>query len=37
MAVRSITPKGLADGGLTNIDDLTLACSPHNRLVESGG
>lgn len=26
-----------ADGGLTNVDDLTLACKPHNLLVESGG
>ena len=24
-------------GGLTNIDDLTLACGPHNRLVTEGG
>jgi hypothetical protein len=22
------------DGGLTNIDDLTLACKPHNLLVK---
>jgi len=28
--------KDWADGGLTNIDDLTQACPPHNRLVESG-
>jgi hypothetical protein len=26
-----------ANGGLTNIDDLTFACGPHNRLVEEGG
>ncbi|HEX2286010.1 MAG TPA: HNH endonuclease signature motif containing protein [Mycobacterium sp.] len=26
-----------AEGGQTNIDDLTLACGPHNRLVEVGG
>jgi hypothetical protein len=26
-----------ADGGLTNIDNLTFACGPHNRLVEKGG
>jgi Domain of unknown function (DUF222) len=25
------------DGGLTNIDDLTLACKPHNLLVKPGG
>jgi hypothetical protein len=24
-------------GGLTNIDDLTFACGPHNRLVEEDG
>ena len=24
-------------GGHTNIDDLTLACKPHNLLVENGG
>lgn len=29
--------KDWAEGGLTNIDDLTLACKPHNLLVESGG
>jgi hypothetical protein len=29
--------KDWADGGLTNVDDLTLACKPHNLLVESGG
>ncbi|WP_414688412.1 HNH endonuclease signature motif containing protein [Mycobacterium sp.] len=29
--------KDWADGGLTNIDDLTLACKPHNLLVETGG
>lgn len=26
-----------AKGGLTNIDELTLACGPHNRLVKEGG
>ncbi|HZQ31737.1 MAG TPA: HNH endonuclease signature motif containing protein [Mycobacterium sp.] len=26
-----------AAGGLTNINDLTLACGPHNRLVEEDG
>ncbi len=26
-----------ADGGSTDIDDLTLACGPHNRLVKRGG
>jgi hypothetical protein len=26
-----------ADGGLTNIDEETLACGPHNRLVKPGG
>jgi hypothetical protein len=26
-----------ADDGQTNIDDLTLACGPDNRLVEHGG
>jgi len=26
-----------ADGGATDIDDLTLACGPHNRLVKKGG
>jgi hypothetical protein len=26
-----------AKGGLTNIDDLTLACPPDNRLVQEGG
>jgi hypothetical protein len=26
-----------ADGGLTNITDETLACGPHNRLVNEGG
>lgn len=26
-----------ADGGVTDIDDLTLACGPHNRLVKRGG
>lgn len=26
-----------ADGGCTDITDLTLACGPHNRLVEEGG
>ena len=26
-----------AEGGLTNIDDETLACGPHNRLVKPGG
>ncbi|ULE32993.1 HNH endonuclease signature motif containing protein [Mycobacterium sp. IDR2000157661] len=25
------------DGGETNVDDLTLACGPDNRLVETGG
>jgi hypothetical protein len=25
------------DGGLTNIDDLTVACKPHNLLVKPGG
>ncbi len=29
--------KDWAEGGLTNVDDLTLACKPHNLLVESGG
>jgi hypothetical protein len=29
--------KDWAERGLTNIDDLALACPPHNRLVESGG
>ncbi len=26
-----------AAGRRTDIDDLTLACGPHNRLVETGG
>lgn len=26
-----------ADGGLTDIDDLAMACGPHNRLVDKGG
>lgn len=26
-----------AQGGLTNIDDLTFACGPHNRLITPGG
>ena len=26
-----------ADGGTTDIDDLTLGCGPHNRLVKKGG
>lgn len=26
-----------ADGGVTDIDDLALACGPHNRLVKRGG
>jgi hypothetical protein len=26
-----------ADDGVTNINDLTLACGPHNRLVKPGG
>ncbi len=26
-----------ADGGKTDIDDLTFACGPHNRLVKPGG
>lgn len=26
-----------ADGGLTNIDDLTFACKPHHGLIKSGG
>lgn len=26
-----------SDGGETNVDELTLACGPHNRLVETGG
>lgn len=25
------------DGGLTNVDDLTLACPPHNRLIDRRG
>jgi hypothetical protein len=29
--------KDWADGGLTDIDDLAMACGPHNRLVEKGG
>ncbi len=29
--------KGWAQGGSTDIDDLTLACGPHNRLVERCG
>ncbi|MDA0249326.1 MAG: HNH endonuclease signature motif containing protein [Actinomycetota bacterium] len=29
--------KGWADGGGTDIDDLALACGPHNRLVEQCG
>ena len=28
---------GWADNGQTNIDDLTLACGPDNRLVKPGG
>ena len=26
-----------AKGGLTNIDEETLACAPHNRLITEGG
>lgn len=29
--------KDWADGGATDIDDLTLACGPHNRLVKEDG
>lgn len=29
--------KDWADGGRTDIDDLTFACGPHNRLVRRGG
>ena len=29
--------KGWADGGVTDIDDLALACGPHNRLIEQCG
>ena len=29
--------KDWADGGHTDIDDLTFACGPHNRLVKPGG
>ena len=29
--------KDWADGGNTDITDLTLACGPHNRLVTEGG
>ena len=29
--------KGWAQGGATNIDDLALACGPHNRLIEQCG
>jgi hypothetical protein len=29
--------KDWATGGLTNIDNLTFACGPHNRLVKHGG
>lgn len=29
--------KDWADGGLTDIDDLAMACGPHNRLVDKGG
>lgn len=29
--------KDWADGGATDIDDLTLACGPHNRLVKKDG
>ena len=29
--------KDWADGGETNVDGLTLACGPDNRLVEKGG
>ena len=29
--------KDWADGGHTNIDDLTLSCGPHNRDVKDGG
>ena len=29
--------KDWADGGTTDIDNLTLACGPHNRLVDKGG
>ncbi len=29
--------KDWAEGGQTNIDELTLACGPDNRLVEDGG
>jgi hypothetical protein len=28
---------GPADDGQTDVDDLTLACGPHNRLVKPGG
>jgi hypothetical protein len=27
----------MADGGLTNIDNLTFACGPHHRLLTPGG
>lgn len=29
--------KDWADGGVTDVDDLTFACGPHNRLVKAGG
>jgi Domain of unknown function (DUF222) len=29
--------RGWADGGRTDVDALTLACGPHNRLVKAGG
>ena len=29
--------KDWANGGQTNIDDLTLACGPDNRLITDGG